>query len=78
HVDQENDYKITHLADSFEEFVRGLEHEALYDPDENEGDFEEDDADGEETDRTGVFTGFVLLSKGEWDKDQFIRDMKEK
>ncbi len=68
HVDQENDYKITHLADSFEEFVRGLEHEALYDPDENEGDFEEDDADGEETDRTGVFTGFVLLSKAEWDK----------
>ena len=29
-------------------------------------------------DRTGVFTGFVLLSKGEWDKQQFIRDMKEK
>ena len=26
----------------------------------------------------GVFTGFVLLSKGEWDKEQFIRDMKEK
>ena len=28
HVDQENDYKITHLADSFEEFIRGLEHES--------------------------------------------------
>ena len=25
----------------------------------------------------GVFTGFVLLSKGEWDKDQFIRDMEK-
>ena len=32
----------------------------------------------DESDHTGVFTGFVLLSKGEWDKDQFIRDMKEK
>ena len=77
HVDQENDYKITHLTDSFEEFVRGLEHESLYDPDEDVEDLE-DDADEEETDHTGVFTGFVLLSKGEWDKEQFIRDMKEK
>ena len=32
----------------------------------------------DESDRTGVFTGFVLLSKAEWDKEQFIRDMKEK
>ncbi|BDE87016.1 DUF2185 domain-containing protein [Flavonifractor plautii] len=32
----------------------------------------------DESDHTGVFTGFVLLSKGEWDKEQFIRDMKEK
>ena len=79
HVDQENDYKITHLADSFEEFIRGLEHESLYDPDEDTDALdEEDDADEEETDRTGVFTGFVLMSKGEWDKQQFIRDMKEK
>ena len=31
-----------------------------------------------DTDHTDVFTGFVLLSKGEWDKEQFIRDMKEK
>ncbi len=31
----------------------------------------------DESDHTGVFTGFVLLSKGEWDKEQFIRDMKE-
>ena len=30
------------------------------------------------SDHTGVFTGFVLLSKAEWDKEQFIRDMKEK
>ena len=80
HVDQENDYKITHLADSFEEFIRGLEHESLYDPDEEDADSlnEEEDTDEEEADRTGVFTGFVLMSKGEWDKQQFIRDMKEK
>ncbi len=31
-----------------------------------------------ETDHKGVFTGFVLLSKGEWNKEQFIQDMKEK
>ena len=31
----------------------------------------------DESDHTGVFTGFVLLSKAEWDKEQFIRDMKE-
>ena len=36
------------------------------------------DEDKSDTDRTGVFTGFVLLSKAEWDKEQFIRDMKEK
>lgn len=32
----------------------------------------------DESDHTGVFTGFVLLSKGKWDKEQFIQDMKEK
>lgn len=76
HVDQENDYKITHLADSFEEFIRGLEHESLYDPDEDVEDLE-DDADEEETDHKGSFAGSVLLSKAEWDKDQLIRDLRE-
>ena len=79
HVDQENDYKITHLADSFEEFIRGLEHESLYDPDEDVEDLDEDDgADEEETDHKGSFAGSVLLSKAEWDKEQFIRDLREK
>ena len=76
HVDQENDYKITHLADSFEEFIRGLEHESLYDPDEDVEDLE-DDADEEETDRKGSFAGSVILSKAEWDKEQLIRDLRE-
>ena len=76
HVDQENDYKITHLADSFEEFVRGLEHESLYDPDEDVEDLE-DDADEEETDHKGSFAGSVLLSKAEWGKEQLIRDLRE-
>ena len=76
HVDQENDYKITHLADSFEEFIRGLEHESLYDSDEDVEDLE-DDADEEETDRKGSFAGSVLLSKAEWDKEQLIRDLRE-
>lgn len=81
HVDQENDYKITHLADSFEEFIRGLEHESVYDQEEDEEDFDEDeDACEEESEsgNKGVFGGFVLLSKGKWDKEQFIQDMKEK
>ncbi len=76
HVDQENDYKITHLADSFEEFVRGLEHESLYDPDEDVEDLE-DDADEEKTDHKGSFAGSVLLSKAEWDKEQLIRNLRE-
>ena len=76
HVDQENDYKITHLADSFEEFICGLEHESLYDLDEDVEDLE-DDADEEETDRKGSFAGSVLLSKAEWDKEQLIRDLRE-
>ncbi len=75
HVDQENDYKITHLADSFEEFIRGLEPESSFDEDEDD---EAEPSEEADTDRTGVFTGFVLLSKGEWDKEQFIRDMQEK
>ena len=75
HVDQENDYKITHLADSFEEFIRGLEPESSFDEDADN----ETETSGEtDADHTGVFTGFVLLSKGKWDKEQFIRDMKEK
>ena len=76
HVDQENDYKITHLADSFEEFIRGLEHESLYDPDEDAEGLE-DDADEEETDHKGSFAGSVLLSKAAWDKEQLIRDLRE-
>lgn len=76
HVDQENDYKITHLADSFEEFICGLEHESLYDPDEDAENLE-DDADEEETDHKGSFAGSVLLSKAEWDKEQLIRDLRE-
>ena len=76
HVDQENDYKITHLADSFEEFVRGLEHESLYDPDEDAENLE-DDADEEKTDCKGSFAGSVLLSKAEWDKEQLIRNLRE-
>ena len=75
HVDQENDYKITHLADSFEEFIRGLEPESAFDEDADE---ETEPSEETDADRTGVFTGFVLLSRGEWDKEQFIRDMQEK
>ncbi len=82
HVDQENDYKITHLADSFEEFIRGLEHESLYDLDDDAEDFDEhedDDTDEVETvlSHKGSFAGSVLLSEAEWDKEQLIRDLQE-
>ena len=78
HVDQENDYKITHLADSFGEFIRGLENEAVYDLDEDEEDDAGEDEKADGSNSKGAFAGFVLMSKGKWDKDQFIRDMKEK
>ena len=53
------------------------EHESLYDPDEDAEDLE-DDADEEETDHKGSFAGSVLLSKAEWDKEQLIRDLRER
>ncbi len=41
---------------------------------------DEDDAENSEGqhDSKGTFAGFVLLSKGKWDKEQLIRDLKEK
>jgi len=36
HVDQENDYRITKVADSFEEFIRGLESDDAFREDESE------------------------------------------
>ena len=35
------------------------------------------ESDEEETDCKGSFAGSVLLSKAEWDKEQFIRDLQE-
>ena len=65
---------------SFHTFRREAGTVALKKPPENgpEDEDQEDESDESDADRTGVFTGFVLLSKGEWDKEQFIRDMKEK
>ena len=65
---------------SFHTFRREAGTVALKTPPENgpEDEDQEDESDESDADRTGVFTGFVLLSKGEWDKEQFIRDMKEK
>lgn len=36
HIDQEDDYRITFLAHDFESFIRGLEHEDLYDGSEED------------------------------------------
>lgn len=36
HIDQENDYKIVTLADSFEDFIRGLVNEKEFGPDPEE------------------------------------------
>ena len=42
HIDQEDDYYITHLADSFEAFVRGLVDEEDYWDDEDDEEQEEE------------------------------------
>lgn len=41
---------------------------------------DKDETDGKETEHSGKgsFVGFVLLSKAHWDKEQMIRDLKEK
>ena len=67
HVDQENDYKITLLADSFEEFICGLEEEDFFNDDDDFDDYGHDDGETQENDK-GQFVGFVLMSKGQWDK----------
>ena len=77
HVDQENDYKITLLADSFEEFICGLEEEDFFNDDDDFDDYGHDDGETQENDK-GQFVGFVLMSKGQWDKQQLISDLKEK
>jgi len=78
HVDQENDYKITPLADSFEEFICGLEDEEFFNDDDD--DFDDNGNDNRESEENGKgqFAGFVLMSKGQWNKQQFISDLKEK
>ncbi len=42
HIDQEDDYYITHLADSFEAFIRGLVDEEDYWDDEDDEEQEEE------------------------------------
>ena len=39
---------------------------------------EKADSQGEDSERTGAFAGFVLLSDPSWDKAAFIRDLQEK
>ena len=41
HIDQENDYEITPLADGFEDFIRGLVNEEEFEPDPEEEKAEE-------------------------------------
>ena len=80
HVDQEFDFKITHLADSFEEFICNLVHESHYAHDEDDVDDTEDsegDTDKDKSDPKGSFVGSVLLSDDSWDKEQLICDLKE-
>jgi len=51
HIDQEYDYEITPLADTFEEFIRGLVNAKEYEPDP-----EEEKAEALETVRAGAFS----------------------
>lgn len=74
HIDQEDDYKITHLADSFEEFIRGLV---------SEEEFEEDEEDRMEEELSEVFDApfsplLFALCQNSSDPDavnQWIRDI---
>ena len=51
HVAQELDYKITHLADSFEEFIRGLRNKTIFDEElEDEENTDEKKADDSQKD----------------------------
>lgn len=67
---------------NFHTFRRGAAAVQLKKPDDEEtkGDPDEDETDGEETEHggKGAFAGFVLLSEAHWDKEQLIRDLKEK
>lgn len=65
HIDQEDDYEITHLADNFEEFIRMLVSEEEYDT------TEEDKAADLETVRTAPFSELLstLIAKAEVDFD---------
>ncbi len=71
----ENDYKITHLADSFEEFIRGLEHESLYDPDEDAEDLEETPTRRKPTIRVPLPD--LCSSPKQSGTRQLIRDLRE-
>lgn len=51
HIDQESDYEITPLADTFEDFIRGLVNEEDFEPDP-----EEEKAEELEKVRTAAFT----------------------
>lgn len=43
HIDQEDDYLITPLADTFEEFIRGLVYESDYDYDDEDEEEQEEE-----------------------------------
>ena len=47
-------------------------------PEQAQEEHPEESLEENEQSRKGAFAGFVLLSEGKWDKQQFIRDMKEK
>ena len=60
HIDQECDYEITPLADTFEDFIRGLVNEEDYEPDP-----EEEKAEELEKVRTGAFSPLLARLCGQ-------------
>ena len=76
HIDQEYDYEITPLADSFEDFIRGLVNEEVYEPDP-----EEEKAESLDLVRTAPFSSLLAelcrKSGAPEAAERWIRDIAE-
>ena len=76
HVEQEHDYKITHLADTFEEFICGLKDEEFFEDDFD--DLEDDNVEILELANTTLKISDILKSDFNWDEVKIEEDEFDK